>query len=223
MSFRTEPKASVRDPPRLLSLPGGGFLVACAPTGSCAASSECSRKRAFLLASDGMTWGKRRWEAAFPRAFTAFPLGGRCLHSRRMRGYARRSRAVPLISPFGTASPQGEAAFPRAFSTFPLGGRWLRSRRMRGYARRSRAVPLINPSGTASRRRKENAASVTVFAHNVKNSVRRTRTPHRGDAHNARLTPQGEAFFPRALFFRHTNLEISFLRRSMIFFSRREI
>ena len=34
---------------------------------------------------------------------------------------------------------------------------------------------------------------------------------------------RGEAAFPRALFFRHTNLEISFLRRSMIFFSRREI
>ena len=30
MSFRTEPKASVRNPPRLLSLPRG-FLVACAP------------------------------------------------------------------------------------------------------------------------------------------------------------------------------------------------
>ena len=59
----------------------------------------------------------------------------------------------------------------------------------------SRSFPLISPFGTASRRRKERRRQRSRFLPAMaKTSVRHARTPHRGDAHNARLTPQGEAF-----------------------------
>ena len=58
--FYTSSRTNVRDLPGCCSLSlAGRFLVAKAPTspqwGSCAASSKCSCKQAFLLASGGMT------------------------------------------------------------------------------------------------------------------------------------------------------------------------
>ena len=65
--------------------------------------------------------------------------------------------------------------------------------------RRGLTVPLLSPSSPPSsepsRRRKERRRQRSRFLPTMaKTSVRRARTPHRGGAHNARFTPQGEAF-----------------------------
>ena len=69
-SARQKTRALAREgSPRLLSLSGGFLAPLTSPLwGSCAVSSKCSCKQAFLLASGGMTG-----EGARPRYFA--PLG----------------------------------------------------------------------------------------------------------------------------------------------------
>ena len=86
----------------------------------------------------------------------------------------------------------------------PVQGRVPSEARREGCNGRNRAGMTTLPSALfnrlpRSRRRKERRRQRSRFLTAMtKTSVRRARTPHRGDAHNVRLTPQGEAFGSRA-------------------------
>ena len=78
---------------------------------------------------------------------------------------------------------------------FPLGGR-CHEVTDEGSSRATVPLPSPSspPSAESSRRRKERRRQRSRFLPTMaKTSVRRARTPHRGDAHNARLTPKGKA------------------------------
>ena len=68
-SARQKTRALAREgPPRLLSLSGGFLAPLTSPLwGSCAVSSKCSCKQAFLLASGGMTEERGRALGTSPR------------------------------------------------------------------------------------------------------------------------------------------------------------
>ena len=93
--------------------------------------------------------------------------------------------ATPRLCAKAMPSPSGE------------GGR--RGTSLTDEGSRRETIPVLSPSSApsaeSSRRRKERRRQRSRFLPTMaKTSVRRARTPHRGDAHNARPTPHGEAF-----------------------------
>ena len=138
--------------------------------GSCAASSKCSCKQAFLLASDGMTEER-----------------GHAPTSPRWDSYA------PIIM------PQAKPHFCTKAMPSPSGEGGRRGTSLTDEGSRRETIPVLSPSSApsaeSSRRRKERRRQRSRFLPTMaKTSVRRARTPHRGDAHNARLTPKGKPF-----------------------------
>ena len=94
-SSRTKPKARVRDPPVFYNpFLARGFLASLTSPrwGSCAASSKCSCKQAFLLASDGMTKEGSRRETIPVLSPSSVPSG-------QLLGGARVSLYNPPFDP----------------------------------------------------------------------------------------------------------------------------